>query len=142
MGNCSSLKVSRCNLIKDYYWLITTISFIIGIFLFTILAHAKGKIYEPQDPKYGTKKGYTLQQRIQRGSTENKKYTTCRLMKRLKSRKTKRQACIYIGGNKTYTLMYEDTCPAQYKCEYNPWSKEPSIDDVIDSLNSIKKGNK
>ena len=142
MGNCSSLKVSRCNLIKDYYWLITTISFIIGIFLFTILAHAKGKIYEPHDPKYGTKKGYTLQQRIQRGTTENKKYTTCRLMKRLKSRKTKRQACIYIGGNKTYTLMYEDTCPAQYKCEYNPWSKEPSIDDVIDSLNSIKKGNK
>ena len=142
MGNCSSLKVSRCNLIKDYYWLITTISFIIGIFLFTILAHAKGKIYEPHDPKYGTKKGYTLQQRIQRGTTENKKYTTCRLMKRLKSRKTKRQACIYIGGNKTYTLMYEDTCPAQYKCEYNPWSKEPSIDDVIESLNSIKKGNK
>ena len=142
MGNCSSLKVSRCNLIKDYYWLITTISFIIGIFLFTILAHAKGKIYEPQDPKYGTKKGYTLQQRIQRGSTEDKKYTTCRLMKRLKSRKTKRQACIYIGGNKTYTLMYEDTCPAQYKCEYDPWSKEPNIDDVIDSLNSIKKGNK
>ena len=142
MGNRSSLKISRCNLIKDYYWLITTISFIIGIFLFTILAHAKGKIYEPHDPKYGTKKGYTLQQRIQRGTTENKKYTTCRLMKRLKSRKTKRQACIYIGGNKTYTLMYEDTCPAQYKCEYNPWSKEPSIDDVIDSLNSIKKGNK
>jgi len=142
MGNRSSLKISRCNLIKDYYWLITTISFIIGIFLFTILAHAKGKIYEPHDPKYGTKKGYTLQQRIQRGTTENKKYTTCRLMKRLKSRKTKRQACIYIGGNKTYTLMYEDTCPAQYKCEYNPWSKEPSIDDVIESLNSIKKGNK
>ena len=142
MGNCSTIKSSRCNLIKDYYWLITTISFILGIFLFTILVHAKGKIYEPQDPKYGTKKGYTLQQRIQRGTTENKKYTTCRLMKRLKSRTTKRQACIYIGGNKTYTLMYEDTCPAQYKCEYNPWSKEPSIDDVIDSLNSIKKGNK
>ena len=60
-------------------------------------------------------------------------------MKRLKSRVTKRQACIYIGGNKTYTLMYEDNCPSQYKCEYNPWSKEPSIDDIVDSLNSIKK---
>ena len=140
MGNRGSLKISRCNLIKDYYWLITTISFIIGIFLFTILAHAKGKLYEPQDPKYGTKKGYTLQQRIQRGTTEKKKYTTCRLMKRLKSRSTKRQACIYLGGNKTYTLMYENNCPASYQCEYNPWSKEPSIDDVIDSLNSIKKG--
>ena len=30
----------------------------------------------------------------------------------------------------------------QYQCEYNPWSKEPSIDDIIDSLNSNKKGNK
>ncbi len=35
--------------------------------------------------------------------------------------------------------MYEDNCPKQYKCVYNPWSKEPSIDDVVDSLNSIKK---
>ena len=128
---------------KDYYWLITTISFIACIFLFTILAHAKGKIYEPQDPKYGLKKPYTIQQKEHRGiNDKNKKYTTCRLMKRLKSRVTKRQACIYRGGNKTYTLMYEDKCPAQYKCEYNPWSKEPSIDDIIDSLNSIKKGNK
>ena len=128
---------------KDYYWLITTISFIACIFLFTILAHAGGKIYEPQDPKYGTKKPYTLQQKEHRGiNNAKKKYTTCRLMKRLKSRVTKRQACIYRGGNKTYTLMYEDTCPAQYKCVYNPWSKEPSIDDIIDSLNTIKKGNK
>ena len=103
-------------------WLITfTVIFL--IFAFTIVAHAGGKIYEPQDPKYGTKK----------------QYTTCRLMKRLKSRVTKRQACIYRGGNKTYTLMYEDNCPAQYKCVYNPWSKEPSIDDIVDSLNSIKK---
>ena len=28
-------------------------------------------------------------------------------MKRIKSRVTGRQACIYRGGNKTYTLMYE-----------------------------------
>tara|TARA_B100001989_G_C24510607_1_gene450203 strand:+ start:375 stop:746 length:372 start_codon:yes stop_codon:yes gene_type:complete len=120
-------------------WLITfTVIFL--IFAFTIVAHAGGKIYEPQDPKYGTKKQYTNQQRINRGiNDKQKKYTTCRLMKRLKSRVTKRQACIYIGGNKTYTLMYEDNCPSQYKCEYNPWSKEPSIDDIVDSLNSIKK---
>ena len=129
-------------MIKDYYWLITTISFIICIFLFTVLAHAGGKIYEPKDPKYGQKKQYTRQQLIQRGNNDAKKYTTCRLMKRIKSRTTGRQACIYIGGNKTFTLMYEDKCPSSYKCEYNPWSKEPSIDDVIDSLNSIKKGNK
>ena len=110
------------------------------MFAITILAHAKGKIYEPQDPKYGTKKQYTKQQKEHRGiNDKKKKFTTCRLMKRLKSRVTKRQACIYRGGNKTYTLMYEDNCPAQYKCVYNPWSKEPSIDDIVDSLNSIKK---
>ena len=60
-------------------------------------------------------------------------------MKRIKSRTTGRQACIYQGGNKTYTLMYEDKCPRQYKCKYQPWGKEPNIDDVVNSLNSIKK---
>ena len=35
--------------------------------------------------------------------------------------------------------MYENNCPKQFKCEYNPWTKEPSIDDIVDSLNSIKK---
>lgn len=112
------------------------------LFAWTITAHAGGKTFEPKDPKYGTKKQYTKRQLINRGNNDAKKYTTCRLMKRLKSRSTGRQACIYIGGNQTFTLMYEDDCPSQYKCEYNPWSKEPSIDDVIDSLNSIKKGNK
>ena len=112
------------------------------IFAVTIMAHAKGKIYEPQDPKYGTKKQYTNQQKEHRGLSDKKKtYTTCRLQKRIKSRVTGRQACIYRGGNKTYTLMYENSCPKQYKCVYNPWQKEPSIDDVVDSLNSIKKGN-
>ena len=117
--------------------------FVLMLFAVTIVAHAKGKIYEPQDPKYGTKKQYTNQQKEHRGINDKKKvYTTCRLMKRIKSKTTGRQACIYRGGNKTYTLMYENNCPAQYKCVYNPWSKEPSIDDVVDSLNSIKKGNK
>ena len=105
-------------------------------------ADGGGKIYEPKDPKYGIKKEYTRQQLIQRGNNDAKKYTTCRLMKRLKSRSTGRQACIYRGGNKTFTLMYENNCPPSYKCVYNPWNKEPSIDDIIDSLNSIKKGNK
>ena len=61
------------------------------------------------------------------------------MKKRIKSRHTGRQACIYEGGNKTFELMYENTCPKQFKCVYNPWSKEPNIDDVVDSLNSIKK---
>ena len=117
--------------------------FVLMLFAVTIVAHAKGKIYEPQDPKYGTKKQYTNQQKEHRGINDKKKvYTTCRLMKRIKSKTTGRQACIYRGGNNTYTLMYENNCPAQYKCVYNPWSKEPSIDDVVDSLNSIKKGNR
>ena len=117
--------------------------FVLMLFAVTIVAHSNGKIYEPQDPKYGTKKQYTNQQKEHRGINDKKKvYTTCRLMKRIKSKTTGRQACIYRGGNKTYTLMYENNCPAQYKCVYNPWSKEPSIDDVVDSLNSIKKGNK
>jgi len=110
------------------------------IFAVTIIAHAEGKIYIPKDPKYGTKKQYTNQQKEHRGLNDKKKtYTTCRLQKRIKSRVTGRQACIYRGGNKTYTLMYENNCPKQYKCVYNPWQKEPSIDDVVDSLNSIKK---
>ena len=110
------------------------------IFAVTIMAHAEGKIYEPKDPKYGTKKQYTIQQKEHRGlNDKKKKYTTCRLQKRIKSRVTGRQACIYRGGNKTYTLMYEDNCPSQYRCVYNPGSKEPNIDDVLDSLNSISK---
>ena len=87
----------------------------------------------------GQKKDYTLEQKIRRGDVDEKKYTTCRLKKRVKSRITGRQACIYLGGNKTYTLMYEDNCPRQYRCVYNPGGVEPNIDDVIDSLNNIKK---
>ena len=100
-----------------------------------------GKIYQPKEKNnhYGQRNQLTRQQKLHQGITDKKKYTTCRLKKRLKSRSTGRQACIYEGGNKTYELMYENTCPKQFKCVYNPWSKEPNIDDVVDSLNSIKK---
>ena len=86
----------------------------------------------------GGKKDYTRQQKIQRGDIIEKKFTTCRLKKILKSRSGK-QACIYQGGNKTYELMYDANCPKQYKCRYNPNSAEPNIDNVMDSLNSIGK---
>ena len=118
---------------------ISVLLFVFLLFAVTIVAHAGGKTFEPKDPKYGTKKQYTNKQLTHRGNNDAKKYTTCRLVKRLKARSTGRQACIYQGGNKTYTLMYEDNCPKQYKCAYNPWGTEPNIDDVIDSLNSIKK---
>ena len=120
-------------------------SYIIAIILMFIPAQigmSGGKLYEPKDDRkqiYGYPKDYTRKQKIQRGTIEEKKYTTCRLMKTLQSKHTGRQACIYKGGNKTYTLMYEDNCPKQYKCVYNPGGTEPNIDDVIDSLNSIKK---
>ena len=109
------------------------------LLLIASTAHSSGKIYEPKDPKYGTSKQYTKRQKVNRGQGDNKKYTTCRLWKRIKSRTTGMQACVYRGGNKTFELMYERNCPTQFKCVYNPWSKEPSIDDIVDSLNSIKK---
>lgn len=61
------------------------------------------------------------------------------IKKIIKSKYTNKQACIYIGGNKTYTLMYESNCPKQYKCLYNPNSEEPNIDNVMESLRSIGK---
>ena len=84
-------------------------------------------------------KVYTKQQLENQGKIEKKKYTTCRLKKRIKS-KTGQMACIYLGNNKTYEMMIESWCPKQYKCIYNPWGKEPNIDDVINSLNNATKG--
>jgi len=99
--------------------------------MFTNKAHADTYKYVP--------KPYTKQQLLQQGKILEKKYTTCRLKKILKSKYTNKQACIYLGGNKTYTLMYEKNCPKQYKCLYNPNSKEPNIDNVMESLRSIGK---
>jgi len=99
--------------------------------LFSSKAYGKDYTYVP--------KPYTKQQLQNQGKIEKKKYTTCRLKKRIKS-KTGQMACIYIGNNRTYELMIESWCPKQYKCRYNPWGKEPNIDDVIDSLNNATKG--
>ena len=99
--------------------------------LFSSKAYGSNYTYVP--------KPYTKQQLQNQGKIEKKKYTTCRLKKRIKS-KTKQMACIYIGNNQTYELMIESWCPKQYKCRYNPWGKEPNIDDVIESLNNATKG--
>ena len=93
-------------------------------------ARADGYTYTPR--------AYTKQQLENQGQITKKKYTTCRLKKRIKS-KTGMMACIYLGNNKTYEMMIESWCPKQYKCVYNPWGKEPNIDDVIDSLNNAVK---
>ena len=104
-------------------------------------ADGGGKIYTPKGDKkiYGAPKQYTRQQQIQRGTRVEKKYTTCRLAKMIKSQTTGKQACIYRGGNRTFELMFEDSCPKQYQCVYNPGQPEPNIDSVVDSLNQIGK---
>lgn len=87
---------------------------------------------------YGTKKDYTRQQKIQRGDVIKPKLTTCRLKKLIQS-KSGDKACIYEGGNKTFELLFDNNCPKQFKCKYQPNSKEPNIDNVMESLNSIGK---
>tara|TARA_R100000234_G_scaffold1002_1_gene869 strand:- start:578 stop:1339 length:762 start_codon:yes stop_codon:yes gene_type:complete len=125
----------RRQLSEGIGWLLLVVA--IGGFLillasmFTSRAHADGYTYVP--------KPLTKQQLRNQGKIIDKKYTTCRLKKILRSKYTDKQACIYQGGNKTYTLMYEPNCPKKYKCIYNPGQDEPNIDDVMESLRSIGK---
>jgi len=116
-------------------WLFLVV--IIGGFLLLLASVFTSKSYA--DSYTYVPKSLTKQQLLNQGKIEKKKYTTCRLKKILKSKYTSKQACIYLGGNKTYTLMYEKNCPKQYKCIYNPNSKEPNIDNVMESLRSIGK---
>jgi hypothetical protein len=115
-----------------WFFLIAIIGGFISLVASIWIKKAKADTY-----KY-TPKTYTKQQLQNQGKIKKKKYTTCRLKKRVKS-KTGMMACIYIGNNETYELMIESWCPKQYKCVYNPWGKEPNIDDVIDSLNNAVK---
>ena len=95
-------------------------------------ARADGKMYNaPKD--------YTYKQKVWQGKITEKKYTTCRLKKRVTSKYTDKRACIYQGGNKTFTMMIETWCPKKYKCLYDPNGTEPDIDKVMESLRSIGK---
>ena len=111
------------------------IVWIFCLILYPASLHATGKEY-----KYKNQPNWSWQQKENR--KEKKIYVTCRL----KTQKTYkgRMACIYQGANKTYELEFTDTfigCPRQFKCLHNPNSKEPSIDDVLDSLRQqMKKG--
>ena len=105
----------------------------IGVLMFTLVLGLKAFAYEYKS------RDYTRQQKIWQGKIEEKKYTTCRLKKIVKSQITGRQACIYQGGNKTFEMMIERNCPKQYKCYYNPNGEEPDIDKVMESLRSIAK---
>ena len=105
----------------------------IGVLMFTLVLGLKAFAYEYKS------RDYTRQQKIWQGKIQEKKYTTCRLKKIVKSQITGQQACIYQGGNKTFEMMIERNCPKQYKCYYNPNGEEPDIDKVMESLRSIAK---
>jgi len=104
-------------------------------------AFAGGKMYQPPNESkkiYGAKKGYTYQQKIQRGDIVLPKMVTCRLKKRVKT-KSGEEVCIYLGLNKTFEMAIENKCPRSYKCKYNPFGEEPNIGSVIESLNEAVK---
>ncbi len=105
----------------------------VGLVLGVLVVTVKAFAYEYKS------KDYTRQQKIWQGKIKEKKYTTCRLKKRVVSKITKKQACIYQGGNRTFEMMIEKNCPKQYKCLYNPDGDEPDIDKVMESLRSITK---
>ena len=111
------------------FLIIAVVAMTIGLYF---KAFADGKMYNaPKD--------YTYKQKVWQGKIKEKKYTTCRLKKRLTSEYTNKKACIYEGGNKTYKLMIETWCPKKYQCVYDPNGTEPDIDKVMDSLRSISK---
>jgi|TARA_X000001388_G_scaffold76125_1_gene72597 hypothetical protein len=113
-------------------WLI--VASIVGGFALLVASVWSSKSYAYQ---YKPRQ-YSKQQQEWR-NPDVKKYTTCRLKKRITSKYTKKKACIYEGGNKTYEFMIESWCPKQYKCLYNPNGEEPDIDKVMESLRSIGK---
>ena len=106
------------------------IAVIIISFVVTFRAYADGYKYKSKD--------YTRQQKIQKGIIVLPKMVTCRLKKRVKT-KSGQEVCIYQGQNKTYEMTIENSCPRQYKCQYNPFGSEPNIGSVIDSLNDAVK---
>ena len=111
---------------------------ILGGFLLLLASIFSSKAYG-DGYTYKSKK-YTKQQKIHQGILKKNVYVTCRLKKQ-KVVKDK-MACIYEGANKTYELEFADVrvgCPRQYKCIHNPNSKEPNINDVMESLRSITK---
>jgi len=95
-------------------------------------AHADGYKYQP--------KNLTRQQKINNGTIILPVMTTCRLKKQ-KTYKGK-IGCIYQGANRTFELSFQDVrigCVKNFKCKLNPNGKEPSIDQVMESLRSISK---
>ena len=107
----------------------------LGVVILLVTIGVKAFAYEYKS------KNLTRNQKINNGTLVPPKMTTCRLKKQ-KVYKDK-IACIYEGANKRYELDFADIrigCPKQFKCKYDSLnSKEPSIDQVMESLRSIAK---
>jgi hypothetical protein len=120
--------------IVDVLQTVAIVFCVVAVLFIGIVVSFKAFAYEYKS------KNYTRQQKIHQGMIKKNVYVTCRLKKQ-KVFKDK-MACIYEGANKTYELEFTDVrigCPKQYKCLHNPNSKEPNIDQVMESLRSIAK---
>ena len=114
--------------------------FFFGIGVFILLLVLGLKAFASELAYEYKPKDYTKQQKVWQGKIEEKKYTTCRLKKRITSKYTNKKACIYEGNNRTYTMMIEVWCPRKFMCEIETLNSEmPNIDQVMESLRSIKK---
>ena len=115
------------------------IGVLLGGLVVGVKVFAKGKIYHPPNDSQTKFRSLTKQQQLNQGIITPPTMTLCRLMKQ-KVYKDK-MACVYRGANKTYEMEFTDIrvgCPKSYRCVLNPNGKEPSIDDIMDSLRSIK----
>lgn len=132
-------KKRQDELLETIKWIALSFIFI-GIIIAGIVVgvkvFAKGNTYQSKNTQF---KGLTKQQQLNQGLIKEPTMTLCRLMKQ-KVYKDK-MACVYRGANKTYEMEFTDIrvgCPKSYRCVLNPNGKEPSIDDIMDSLRSIK----
>ena len=104
----------------------------LGVTFIMLLIGVKAFAYE-----YKSKK-LTRQQQINQGLIKEPQLVVCRLKKQ-KVYKGK-VACIYQGAYRTFELSFQDVrigCVKNFRCKLNPNGKEPSIDQVMESLRSI-----
>jgi len=107
---------------------------VIAVFIIGLVVTFKAFAYEYKS------KQLTRQQKINQGLIKEPKLVLCRLKKQ-KVNKGK-VACIYQGANRTLKLSFQDVrigCVKNFRCKLNPNGKEPSIDQVMESLRSIAK---
>ena len=106
----------------------------IGFTFILLLIGVKAFAYEYKS------KQLTRKQQINQGLIKEDQLVVCRLKKQ-KVYKGK-VACIYQGANRTFELSFQDVrigCVRNFRCKLNPNGKEPSIDQVMESLRSIAK---